>query len=317
MNKLLIGIELGHNVNNSKILAAGGVLWRLNGSRELEIAVIHRPRYNDWTLPKGKLDPGETLITTAYREILEETGIKTKFGSYLDHVTYEVPTGLKEVHYWSARAISPLTDFEPNEEVDEIKWLDWKSASALLTRKSDLAILNTFLLKEVDTTSLVLLRHAKAIARSEWRGEDEDRPLADLGRRQSIALVKQLAPYDLKSIYSSDAVRCLDTVTPLSDFLAKKVKVNSNLSEYRYAKNSEKVIEEFKDLRKEAVVLGENTLICSHNPILPSALKKLLKKSDIAMPTESLEPGDAWILHMRKREIVQVDYLPVPKLTAY
>ncbi len=296
------------------ILAAGGVLWRINGSRELEIALIHRPRYNDWTLPKGKVDLGESLIQAAFREILEETNIKTRFGRYLGHVEYQVATGLKQVHYWSARAISPISDFIANEEVDEILWLSAKDAKQKLTRESDQRILEKFRALPPETSTLILLRHAKAISRSEWTGEDEDRPLAPLGDNQSHALANQLAPFAPDQIFTSDAVRCLNTVIPLGEKLSIKVKVDRDLSEYKFNKNEEKTLEKFKDLSKESVVIELPIVICSHNPILPIALKKLLKKSDLKIPNQNLEPGDAWVLTSYKKEIIQVDYLPVPKI---
>ena len=87
-----------------------------------EVAVVHRPRYDDWSLPKGKVDPGETEPVTAVREVAEETGYAAQLGRRLAAVSYPVETqGIKKVRYWAARTLDG--EFTPNDEVDELKWL--------------------------------------------------------------------------------------------------------------------------------------------------------------------------------------------------
>ena len=104
------------------VLAAGAVLWRSDGdSSDPEVAVIHRPRYDDWSLPKGKVDPGETEPVTAVREVHEETGHRAHLGRRLASVSYPVEQGIKRVRYWAARSVGG--EFTPNSEVDELKWL--------------------------------------------------------------------------------------------------------------------------------------------------------------------------------------------------
>ena len=104
------------------VLAAGAVLWRPGSDAAVpEIAIVHRPRYDDWSLPKGKVDPGETEPVTAVREVAEETGYRSHLGRRLAAVSYPVEQSIKKVRYWAARTVGG--EFSPNSEVDELKWL--------------------------------------------------------------------------------------------------------------------------------------------------------------------------------------------------
>ena len=108
---------------NKAVLAAGAVLWRASDDgSEPEVAVIHRPRYDDWSLPKGKVEVGENEPVTAVREVHEETGFSCHLGRRLASVSYPVETqGIKKVRYWAAHIVDG--EFAPNSEVDELKWL--------------------------------------------------------------------------------------------------------------------------------------------------------------------------------------------------
>lgn len=132
------------------VTAAGGVLWRPSGGSQpaVEIAVIHRPKHDDWSLPKGKLDPGENWTEAAEREVFEETGYRTRIGAGLGQVTYlqhppEGPTRRKVVRYWSMEALAGA--FSPHEEVDALEWLSPAAARARLSYERDRGILDAFL----------------------------------------------------------------------------------------------------------------------------------------------------------------------------
>ncbi len=133
------------------IRAAGALLWRENSELKIEIALIHRPRYDDWSLPKGKIEEGETSLLCAYREVIEETGIIPIFGRELGSVEYKEPAGLKRVKYWSARAPYNSEKFAANEEVDMIKWVNPDEVHSLATHESDRTIIKKFLTQEPES----------------------------------------------------------------------------------------------------------------------------------------------------------------------
>jgi 8-oxo-dGTP diphosphatase len=290
------------------IQAAGAIVWR-NNKDKTEVAIIHRPKYDDWSFPKGKLEIGESLITCAHREVLEETNIQTEFGPFLGDIEYLTPDGKKQVSFWAAKALSD-NDFKPNSEVDELKWIEVKKVKDLLTLETDKKILAQFVKLEFDTKPFVLLRHAKAVTRDEWQGDDDDRPLDALGQNQANKLLAIYQVYNLEQIHTSDAVRCFDTVTPISKGSGIKLEVTGKLSESTYKKDKEKAFDYAKDLIKE----DARILLCSHNPILPKMLNKLTKKSDVDADEGKLSPADAWVIHRNGKEIIQIDRIDAPTL---
>ena len=257
---------------SSVIQASGAVLWRYSASKKIEIALVHRPRYDDWSLPKGKVEEKESHIACAFREVLEETGYTPVFGPEIGQATYKVEEGKKLVRYWSARATdAPPAPVDKNE-IDEVLWLEVKDARKKLTLDDDREIVDFFIDFGVDTTPLVLLRHAKALKRSDWDGEDSDRPLDNLGQLQAKRLLHEFYPYNISEIHSSDAYRCMQTVEDLSRVLKLSCIIGLDLSEDAYAKDKEAALEYVYTLMKP----DRNVLICSHNPILPKVLKNLV-----------------------------------------
>lgn len=132
-----------------EVWAAGGLVWRPApaGPDGVEVLVVRRPKYGDWSLPKGKLDPGETWERAAVREVREETGYEVEVGDYLGEVTYRdhhrAPSVRKVVRYWGMRATRG--GFTPHAEVDEIRWLPPAAAIESLSYDRDRALVRTFL----------------------------------------------------------------------------------------------------------------------------------------------------------------------------
>jgi len=179
---------------NKAVLAAGAVLWRLNGnSATPEIAIIHRPRYDDWSLPKGKVDPGETEPVTAVREVHEETGYSSHLGRRLVAVSYPVEQGIKKVRYWAASTIDG--EFIPNDEVDELKWLPVAEAIKELKYPHDRKVLRRFTKHQADTQTVLIVRHGTAGSKSRYKGDDRKRPLDKHGRAQAESLVGVLLAF--------------------------------------------------------------------------------------------------------------------------
>jgi 8-oxo-dGTP diphosphatase len=281
------------------IIAAGAVVWRKTKVGEIEVVVIHRPKYDDWSFPKGKADIGEAVIACAHREVLEESNLDTQFGPYLGEVEYETIDGPKIVYFWSAKTITEYP-FTPNSEVDKLEWHSIKSAKKILTLDSDREILSKFSKLDVDTKPF--------ITREEWPGDDDDRPLDSLGSFQADRLVPIYEVYKLEQIHSSDAIRCFDTVNSLARKLNITLEVSGKLSESAYKKDKEKAF----DYCKELIKADKSILICSHNPILPKLLIKLTKKAEIEADDEKLQPADSWVIHRNGKEIIQVDRLDAP-----
>jgi len=289
-------------------IAAGGVIWRKNSKNEIEVVLVHRNRYEDWSLPKGKLDSGETLIGCAYRELIEETDLNIKLGPYIGEVEYFVPDGLKRVSYWTATLLGDQKPFTPNQEVDAIGWFTLTEAADKATRDSDREILAKFADTPYDTSALIMLRHAKALAREEWQGEDEDRPLDILGQQQAKRMHAIYQVYGLQQIHTSDAVRCLDTISQVARIEELHPIITSAVSEYTWKKNKDKAL----DYAKELIKINEQILLCSHNPVLPRMMEKLTKKIDFDYPDNKLLPGEAWVLHHDKKEVLQIERFVAP-----
>ena len=290
------------------IYAAGAVLWRIGAKKKIEIALIHRPRYGDWSLPKGKLDANETMIGCAYREVMEETGHAAIFGPEIGDATYVVDGVTKLVKYWSAQAVGEPTGKPDPVEIDEILWLTPSDARKKLTLDDDRSIVDFFLEFGTGTTALVLLRHAKAIKREDWDGDDGDRPLANIGQIQAKRLLSKYLPYAIKEVHSSDAMRCIETIEPMTRALQMHPIFSTDLSEYRFAKDKEVALEYAQDLMNR----NQSAIICSHNPILPKLLKKLIGKKNFKELDQKLEPAEAWVLHHRDGEIIAIDWVSAP-----
>ena len=293
---------------SATIQAAGALVWR-NNKDKTEVAIIHRPKYDDWSFPKGKVEINESSIACAHREVLEETNIQTEFGAFLGVVEYLTQDGKKRVSFWAAKAIT-YKDFSPNSEVDQLKWVEVKKVKDLLTLETDKKILAQFIKLDFDTKPFILLRHAKAITRDEWQGDDDDRPLDSLGQNQAKRLLSIYQVYNIEQIHTSDAVRCYDTVNPMVKGLGIKLEVTGKLGESAYKKDKEKAFDYAKDLIKE----DARILLCSHNPILPKMLNKLTKKSDVDADEGKLSPADGWVIHRSGKEIIQIDRIDAPTL---
>ena len=123
--------------DTAEVKAAGGVVWRRGAKGEAELVVVHRPSYDDWSLPKGKLDPGETWSSAALREVEEEVGLRCRLGDELPPVAYRDGKGReKAVRYWLMEP-DGAAPFIPNDEVDEMRWVDVAAAAALLSYPHD------------------------------------------------------------------------------------------------------------------------------------------------------------------------------------
>lgn len=290
------------------IKGAGILLWRERRPLEPEVALIHRPRYGDWTFPKGKVDIGENPLQAAYRECMEETGISPIVGPYLGEITYKSEGVKKQVNYWMGRAVGEENSFRANSEVDNLSWTSVKEARHFLSYDDDKTLLSQFIKIERHVKSVVLLRHAKAVKREDWLGEDCDRPLTHKGELQSSKLANLFSMYGLSELHTSDAQRCIKTIEPIADKLQLPFQSTALLSELFYEKDDNGAIEYLMQLLKYNV----NQLVCSHNPILIEMLMAFSNHANFSKHLPKLSPADSWVIHHANSRIVSVDTLPAP-----
>jgi 8-oxo-dGTP diphosphatase len=289
------------------IRAAGALLWRENSDRAIEMALIHRPKYDDWTLPKGKIESGETALECAYRELIEETGIQGAFTRQLGSVEYEEGEQKKRVIYWAAQAATTPFEFTPNDEVDKIVWLSGSEAKQIATHPSDIEIIENFLQQEPRTDTLIILRHTKALERGDWDEKDSERTLNEKGEDQARRLIKHLEPFAIEEVYTSNYVRCVQTVTPLANARDLVITQVPSLNEETFEEDPLRSVSFANALKQDE----KNILICSHNPVIPTMLRGILNTKLKNKDLIKLEPGDAWVIHRVRGEIVALDYLSI------
>jgi 8-oxo-dGTP diphosphatase len=287
------------------IYAAGILCWREKGS-EVEVLVVHREKYDDWGFPKGKQDPGELLPQTAVREVHEEAGIKVKLGRKLSVISYQVGSEQKEVHYWASKVKAETANkqkFSPNEEIAKVEWIGANKALTLLSYDHDRQLLLTALelhsKNELETRALIVLRHAKATPRSDWKGEEAKRPLLPEGLAHAKALPTLLAAYGPKVLITSPWKRCHDTIAPYAKQSKKTLVERSQLTELsnkRRPVSTKKVVEGLLGASKSG-------LICTHRPALPSVLEPLSQSAkpdlrDQILEVAALRPGDFAVIRL-------------------
>ncbi|GAA3575509.1 NUDIX hydrolase [Amycolatopsis ultiminotia] len=304
------------------VRAAGAVLWRPDGDG-VEIALVHRPRYDDWSLPKGKVDPGETLAATAVREIAEETGFRAVLGRHVAQTEYQVPANgngkllKKTVDYFSGAAVSGA--FRANEEVDELRWLGLAEAERLLTRDTDVHVLREFRALPPKLTTVLLVRHAKAGKRDDWTGDDDLRPLSEAGQRQAEALRDLLPLFAPDRVFSAPRLRCVQTVGAVADALGIEVRHEPLLSEEGYWPDPTRGIARLLTI----AAAGGTPVISSQGGVIPDLVSALADRDDVPLPSSRggvvpSKKGSLWVLSFSHPDpatgptLASADYYPSP-----
>jgi phosphohistidine phosphatase SixA/8-oxo-dGTP pyrophosphatase MutT (NUDIX family) len=296
--------------DRTEIRAAGGVLWR-PGTREL--AVVHRPRYNDWSLPKGKLDDDEPAVVAAGREVFEETGIRPVLGQRLPTVRYNVvqegAQRSKQVDYWSMRCAAnaaAVAEFVTNSEVDDLRWCDPELASTLLSYDHDRAVVQAATALPIETTTIVLVRHGRAGDKRRWAGSDDDRPLDEVGREQAQCLSATLHWFAPTRLLSAPIVRCQQTIAPLAENSGIELRTDEVWSEKHHGKDPERAARRVRELAAG----GETVAIASQGGVIPDTVATLAADDGIALPSTSAAKGSAWVLSFAAGRLAGADYLP-------
>lgn len=288
---------------SSRIVAAGAVVWRPGDGAEPQVCIIHRPRHDDWSLPKGKAERGEHVFATAVREVREETGHQVTLGRPLPSARYKVGGRRKTVYFWAARANDEVPPWTATAEVDEVRFLPAGRALAALSYDDERLVLQAFLDDPRPTTPLVLLRHTLAIHRSKWGGDDALRPLSKTGRAGAQALVAPLSAIGAERVLSSDAVRCSESVRAFADARGIELELDADLSEPGHAAAPERA----RALIRKILTDGRPAVVCSHRPVLPFLVRAATEDSECAVPTDTLPPGGFHVLHIADNRVIAID----------
>ncbi|MGH3650050.1 MAG: NUDIX hydrolase [Acidimicrobiia bacterium] len=288
------------------IKAAGGLVFRESSKGKLRVLAAHRPRYDDWGLPKGKADKDEAPEETAIREVLEETGYHCRIVAPIDITRYRVDTGVKEVQWFAMRPLPDSPGFKKNKEVDEIRWLSRKQAKALLDYENDRALVADPGIKKLARSgTLFLLRHAAAGDRNKWDGNDVVRQLNKKGRRQAAALADYLGNQGIERIYTSPYTRCVQTVEPLAAVIGAKVIEHDALAEGPDIDGAYGLADE---------LVGYNAVLCTHGDVIPAVINRMMWAGLTLESRFYCSKGSIWEVDLEGGRFATARYVPPPKV---
>jgi len=296
------------------VRAAGALVWRVRQGR-LQVVLVHRPRYKDWSWPKGKLEPGEHVTTAAVREVEEEAGLEIVLGRPLPGLEYKLADGRrKRVHYWAAQVAGrpdrpalharPPAAHASRDEIDAVRWADADVARKRLTREDDRIPLDALVAAHeagtLDTRAVLVVRHGRAKSRSSWKGEEGTRPLTDVGRLQAGALVPVLSAYGVAEVVTSPWLRCCATVEPYATAAGLTPDRRDPLTEAEHADSPEKTA----DAVAAVLRTRSDLALCTHRPVLPTVLDVVRAHAPEGvrdrLPAENpyLRPGQVLVCHV-------------------
>ena len=255
--------------------------------------------------------PGESDVEGAIREVFEETGFRVRLGRPLGKVRYLKYTGGKTrpkiVRYWAMQAESGA--FAPNREVDELQWLSLGEAERILTHEHDRDVLQRFVRGPILTGCVLLVRHACAGSRSEWEGDDKERPLDETGWEQAQDLVRLLSRFEVQNIVSADYLRCVQTVEPLSDALGLPIKTEELFSEAGFPGQEHEALNRLRDLGASL----DTAVVASQGDVIPNLLERIAMEDHVDLPEVSTKKAGTWALNFEERRLFSAEYFPPPE----
>ncbi len=283
--------------------AAGTVPYRRSPSG-IEFLLVHRPKYDDWSLPKGHLDPNESFEAAALRETEEEAGVHGTLRGYIGSLGYRVKGRAKVVRYWLVATEGEA--FAANSEVDEVRWLSPKKAQRMVSYTRDRNVLARAIqmIERPHQSTLYLVRHANAGKRNPNSKKDHKRPLSSRGHRQAAAIAARLLKRPLTAIEASRYRRCHDTVAPLAQALDVRVQHPAALVE---GAPPEDLLKHIRTLAHDVAVL------CAHGDAIADLLGMLAAEGVRFGDELEWRKGSVWTLELNRGRIVGGRYQPPPR----
>jgi 8-oxo-(d)GTP phosphatase len=282
------------------VRAAGGIVLRHDGNGTL-VGIVHRPRYDDWAFPKGKLTDGEDDVTGALREVEEETGLRCRIGPHVGAVTYRDRGGRPKIVRYFAM-VPDGGSFVPTDEVDEFRWVPVGEADAILTYGHDRRLLRRAL-SRTEGSPVYVVRHGKAGSRSGWEEPDERRPLTRRGRKQARRIVERFRGLDVERILSSPFARCVQTVEPLAEARGLEVETVAELAE---GMSADALLALLASLDRRPTVL------CGHGTEISKLVERLEASGATVEGSRGIAKGSVWVLDREGEWFVAARYLPAP-----
>lgn len=291
-------------ISEPNIWAAGGVVYRNRPKRGTQYLLVHRPRYDDWSLPKGKLDDGESLQEAAIRETHEETGYRCALGREVGTIAYRTQAANhKVVRYWLME--SEGGRFRRNSEVDTVEWVGIEAASRLLSYERDRSVLERgqVMVKNPLASRLFLLRHANAKVSSKWKGPDRKRPITKTGQAQALAIAQELTGFPVTRVVSSPAARCRQTADPLATVLGLRVEKEEAFADASKRKRVMKWLQSLK---------GESVVAATHGEVVERVIQPLADDGVRIQGRLRWPKSSVWILEIIDGAVVSGRYLAPP-----
>jgi 8-oxo-(d)GTP phosphatase len=306
-----------------EIRAAGAVV-RHPAPASGRVLLVHRPTYDDWSLPKGKLQPGEHVLQAAVREVAEETGLRVTLGRRLARVRYLVSGVPKRVDYWVATPEERVAEFVPNPEVDALAWAavaaDVAGAAdaagvanavpggVVPSYQRDLETIAAALAGPPGTTPLIVVRHASAGHKSDWRGDDLSRPLDPEGEHDAQSLAALLRCFGVSRVISAPAERCVATVRPYAAAIGTDVEIEPAFDAARLDGKRRSPDAHAEKAAAAVAAADEPVIICAHRENLPGLLAAAWAELG-GQPADAtlLRKGEFLVLHRAAGRVIAAE----------
>ncbi|MEA1901917.1 MAG: NUDIX hydrolase [Actinomycetota bacterium] len=286
------------------VRAAGGLVFRKTPKGNIKILIAHRPDYDDWSLPKGKADKGETPEETAVREVLEETGQHCRIVAPIGTTRHRIGNGVKEVNWFAMRPLPDSPGFKKNKEIDAVQWVNRKKAREILDYDNDKGLIGGADLRKLAQTGTIhLYRHGAAGNRAKWKGEDLGRPLTKKGKRQAEAIARRLENAGIERVVTSPYERCIQSAKPLAKAIGAKVEVNAALAEDPDVDAAYSLIDS---------LVGNNAVLCSHGDVIPAVINRMMWAGLSLESRFYCSKGSIWEIEVENGKFTTGRYVPPP-----